>query len=55
MEKIIKNKQELNKIPVIINVDFGHTTPIFTFPIGGKCKIKASKEEISIEIEIERK
>jgi len=36
--KLIKSKFELKDIPVIANVDFGHTSPIITFPIGGRCK-----------------
>lgn len=36
---IIKTKKELEKIPVIADVDFGHTTPIMTFPIGGKVEL----------------
>ncbi len=48
-KEIIETKQELKNIPVIINANFGHTTPIFTFPIGGRVKINADKE---IEIEI---
>ena len=42
--KIFKNKKELDNIPIIINADFGHTTPIFTFPVGGYAKVKANKE-----------
>jgi muramoyltetrapeptide carboxypeptidase len=34
--KIVQTKAELLNIPVIANVDFGHTDPIFTFPIGGE-------------------
>lgn len=49
-KEIIETKQELKNIPVIINANFGHTTPIFTFPIGGRVKINAYKE---IEIEID--
>ncbi len=41
--QIIKTKKELNKIPVIADVDFGHTTPMITFPIGGTCEILAPK------------
>ena len=41
--KIIKTKKELQNIPVIINADFGHTTPIFTFPIGGEVVYKNNK------------
>lgn len=47
--KIIETKKELKNIPVIIDANFGHTTPIFTFPIGGNVEIKADKE-IKIEI-----
>ncbi len=46
---IIKTKKELNNIPVIANADFGHTTPAFTFPIGGKVSVEA-KENIKIKI-----
>lgn len=49
--KIIKTKKELNNIPVIINVDFGHTDPKITFPVGGEVKIIAKKKLISIKIE----
>lgn len=39
---IIQSKKELQHIPVIANVDFGHTSPIFTIPIGGTCTVKVS-------------
>jgi muramoyltetrapeptide carboxypeptidase len=48
--QIIKTKRELKNIPVIANVDFGHTTPLFSFPIGGLARIKATSHQISIEI-----
>lgn len=35
LTKIIKSKRELKNLPVIANVDFGHTTPMMTLPIGG--------------------
>lgn len=47
---IINTKHELNNIPIIANVDFGHTSPMFTFPIGGTCEIKASKESANIQL-----
>lgn len=49
LTKIIKTKKELAKLPVIANVDFGHTYPMITFPIGGKVSIEA-KEKASIKI-----
>ena len=42
--KIIKSKSELKNIPVIANVDFGHTSPIITFPIGGDVIIDTKKK-----------
>jgi muramoyltetrapeptide carboxypeptidase len=50
LEQIIKTKKELDHIPVIANVDFGHTDPMITFPIGGQIKIQATKDEIRINI-----
>ena len=48
--RIFKSKKELDNIPIIINANFGHTTPIFTFPIGGYAKVRANN---GIKIEIE--
>lgn len=44
LEKIVNSKKELAKIPVIANVDFGHTSPIITFPIGGNTEINSSSK-----------
>lgn len=48
--KLIKNKPELSNIPVIAGADFGHSTPIFTFPVGGYAKIIAKDENIKLTI-----
>jgi muramoyltetrapeptide carboxypeptidase len=48
--KIVKTKKELENMPVIANVDFGHTTPMITFPIGGTVKIQAGNSEAKINI-----
>lgn len=50
LRKIIKSKRELDKIPVIADVDFGHTSPLITFPIGGQVSIKAYNKKIEIRI-----
>lgn len=50
LTKIIKTKKELNNISVIANVDFGHTDPKITFPIGGEVEIIALKNKVSIKI-----
>ena len=41
---LISMNKKLKSIPIIINADFGHTMPMMTFPIGGKCIIKAGKK-----------
>ncbi len=48
--KMIKTKKELEKIPVVANLDFGHTSPLFTFPIGGTAKLSAKKNSVELEI-----
>lgn len=48
--KIINTKKELKSIPIIANVDFGHTTPIATIPIGGTMEINAGDEKTIIKI-----
>ena len=45
--RIVGSKKELQNLPMIANVDFGHTTPIITFPIGGKCRIDGTKIELT--------
>ncbi len=48
--KLVKTKPELNDIPVIAGADFGHTTPIFTFPVGGHAKLQAEGNKIKLMI-----
>lgn len=48
--QIIRSKRELTRIPVIANADFGHTTPQFTFPIGGRGRLVAIDRKVSFTI-----
>jgi len=48
--KTIKTKPVLAGMPVVANVDFGHTDPKITFPIGGEAKIRVSKDGASLVI-----
>jgi muramoyltetrapeptide carboxypeptidase len=43
LRKIVKLKRELKGVPVIANLNFGHTLPLFTFPIGGVASIDTAK------------
>ena len=49
-KEIVETKKELKNIPIIIGADFGHTTPAFTFPIGGNADIYANEKNIIIKI-----
>jgi len=48
--KIIKTKKELDNLPIVANVDFGHTSPMITFPIGGEVSLEAANGKINLEI-----
>lgn len=47
---LITSKPELQGLPVMANVDFGHTDPLITFPIGGQVKIVANEKDSKITI-----
>lgn len=48
--KTIFDKKELKNIPIIADMNFGHTTPIATIPIGGFCKIQASSDGVKVQM-----
>ena len=50
IKKIFSSKKELQNIPIVFDLDFSHTTPSFTFPIGGTTEIEVSKERSQIKI-----
>ncbi|MCY9190543.1 S66 peptidase family protein [Bacillus mojavensis] len=41
VKAIIGTKKELSGLPVVANINAGHTSPIATFPIGGTCRLEA--------------
>jgi len=41
--RLISSKQALSGMPVIVNVDFGHTSPMCTYPIGGMATISVGE------------
>jgi muramoyltetrapeptide carboxypeptidase LdcA involved in peptidoglycan recycling len=48
LQKIICSKKELRDLPILANLDFGHTSPMFPFPIGGKVEMKAWNSRSSL-------
>jgi len=49
LEYIISTKKELRNMPIVANVDFGHTSPLITFPIGGRCELLVTANRIIIK------
>ncbi len=43
MEYIIASIPQLKGVPVIANMDFGHTTPLLTLPIGGRAEVSSDR------------
>lgn len=50
IERIVSSK-DLGTIPVISGVDFGHTLPMLTLPIGGVVRIEAGAKKAEILIQ----
>ena len=48
--EVLRYHRELDEIPIMCGVDFGHTTPKITFPIGGTCRIVSDPDKPSIRI-----
>lgn len=50
IRELIKSKRELVGIPVVADVDFGHTQSMITFPIGGRAHLVAFGTEARLVI-----
>ena len=51
LQKIIKTKAALAKMPVVAGLDFGHTDPKVTLPIGGQAALVAKVGQAMLIIE----
>ena len=47
--KTVREEYGLNDMPIVTNMDFGHTDPMFVIPIGMKVRIDSTKQEIAID------
>jgi muramoyltetrapeptide carboxypeptidase LdcA involved in peptidoglycan recycling len=41
LEQILARQPHLAGLPVLANVDFGHTSPLATLPRGGRIEVEA--------------
>jgi muramoyltetrapeptide carboxypeptidase LdcA involved in peptidoglycan recycling len=52
VEEIVGRNPRLHDLPVIANVDFGHTHPLITYPIGGHVIVSADHREPTITLDV---
>lgn len=50
LNKLILKNPYFKDIPIITDLDFGHTTPRITFPIGGYAELNVEKDGFSLKI-----
>jgi len=51
LDQIVRGKRELEGLPVLADVNIGHTDPMATLPIGGKASVYAKGEKVEIFVE----
>ncbi|MFI7696909.1 S66 peptidase family protein [Nonomuraea sp. NPDC049655] len=44
LEQIVETQPGLRDVPVLANVDVGHTNPLATFPVGGRARLTVGPE-----------
>ena len=49
LRKAVREEYGLNDLPIVTNMDFGHTDPMFVIPMGMKVRIDSAKREIAID------
>ena len=47
--KAVREEHGVNDMPIVTNMDFGHTDPMFVIPIGMKVRIDSTNKEIAID------
>ncbi|MDO4781358.1 MAG: LD-carboxypeptidase [Candidatus Saccharibacteria bacterium] len=54
LEDIFRTKGIAASIPIVTNLDFGHTDPKFTYPVGGRGRIEADRQSGRVRLTIYR-
>ena len=47
--KTVREEYGLDDMPIVTNMDFGHTDPMFVIPMGMKVRIDSTNQEIAID------
>ena len=48
LEEVVDRQPRLRNLPVLANVDFGHTFPAATLPIGGRARLVAGEGSAAV-------
>jgi muramoyltetrapeptide carboxypeptidase LdcA involved in peptidoglycan recycling len=47
---VVRTKPRLDGVPVVANLDFGHTTPLLTLPVGGTVRVEVERGRARITL-----
>lgn len=50
LEAVVAKHPQLAQLPVVANLDFGHTSPMFTLPIGGTARLQAEAGGVQLSL-----
>ena len=50
LQEIVRNNRRLDGLPILANVDFGHTDPILTIPVGGQARMSIATGSAAVEL-----
>ncbi len=50
LEQIVAHQPALTDVPVLANVDVGHTNPMLTFPVGGQVTVAVEEGRSQLTI-----
>ncbi len=51
LEEIVRRQPALRDVPVLANLDFGHTSPQCTLPVGGEVRVDVTAEDAQVVLE----
>ncbi|MEZ5383838.1 MAG: LD-carboxypeptidase [Microthrixaceae bacterium] len=51
LQQIVGSNRALADVPVVANLDFGHTDPLLTIPVGGQARVVATADGCTLDIE----
>lgn len=54
LQAVITSIPAIARLPVVANVDFGHTTPVTPIPLGGRCSLVVKADDVQITLRARR-